>query len=402
MSSSSSSTAAPSPAIQSILPRLAAVRAHLAPPNPTTARNLASAALTSSTKPTSTINMAKDKVAIIGSGNWGSAIARIAGQNVVKHSDVFESSRVPLWVFEEMIDGKKLTDIINTTHINVKYLPDIPLSDNVVAIPDIAKAVEGATALVFVMPHQFLAKALDAIEGHVAPGAKAISLIKGVDVHGSDIHIFADVIEKRLGISCSALSGANIASEVALERFSETTVGYRKDKEDEGLLWQKLFETPKFRVQLIEDVDGVSLCGALKNVVAVAAGLSDGLGYGNNTKSAIMRIGLLETKNFCLEFFNDVKPETFLQESAGVADLITSCLGGRNRKTAEAFVTTGKPFDVLEREMLGGQKLQGIHTAMDVHNFLKARNRLGAYPLFDKVYHICWDGLAADTLTDGL
>lgn len=127
-----------------------------------------------------------------------------------------------------------------------------------------------------------LSKTLDTIEGHIAPGAKAISLIKGVDVHGADIHIYADVIEKRLGISCSALSGANIASEVALEAFSETTVGYRNL--DEGLLWQKLFETPKFRVQLIEDVNGVSLCGALKNVVAVAAGLSDGLGYGNNTK----------------------------------------------------------------------------------------------------------------------
>jgi glycerol-3-phosphate dehydrogenase (NAD+) len=68
-----------------------------------------------------------------------------------------------------------------------------------------------------------------------------------------------------------------------------------------------------------------------------------------------MRIGLLETKNFCLEFFDNVKPETFLQESAGVADLITSCLGGRNRKTAEAFVKTGKSFDVLEKEMLAGQ-----------------------------------------------
>lgn len=132
------------------------------------------------------------------------------------------------------------------------------------------------------MPHQFLEKTLQAIEGHVAPNAKAISLIKGVDVHGADIHIFADVIEQRLGISTSALSGANIASEVALGRFSETTVGYRK-KED-GELWQKLFQTPKFKVQLIEDVAGVSLCGALKNVVAVAAGLSDGLGYGNNTK----------------------------------------------------------------------------------------------------------------------
>lgn len=260
-------------------------------------------------------------------------------------------------------------------------------------------------------------------------------------MHGSDIHIFADVIEKRLGISCSALSGANIASEVALERFSETTVGYRKDKEDEGLLWQKLFggyklsvpefgrhaadtrsqklpssassssrtltacrsavrsrtsslsprvsatvlataTTPSVSVQKDTGVIGTSVgprrvvgpTGAVLKgwaLVQTRPGLCSPLQIHMTSHyayaitaytqqltpytAAIMRIGLLETKNFCLEFFNDVKPETFLQESAGVADLITSCLGGRNRKTAEAFVTTGKPFDVLEREMLGGQ-----------------------------------------------
>ncbi|EKC99790.1 hypothetical protein A1Q2_05869 [Trichosporon asahii var. asahii CBS 8904] len=332
----------------------------------------------------------KEQVAILGSGNWGSAIAKIAGINVLKHENEFHS-RVPMWVFEEQIDGRNLTDIINEKHVNVKYLPDITLGYNVVAVPDIVETVKDATAIIFVMPHQFLDKVLDDISGHVSPNAKAISLIKGVDVKGADIHIFADVIEKRLGIPCSALSGANIASEVALGRFSETTIGYRN--EADGIMWQKVFQTPKFRVQLIDDVTGVSLCGALKNVVAVAAGLSD---------AAIMRIGLVETTHFCMEFFDDVKPETFLKESAGVADLITSCLGGRNRKCAEAFVKTGKPFDVLEREMLGGQKLQGIHTAKDVHMFLKARNKLGAYPLFDKVYHISWDGMDPTTLTDGL
>lgn len=80
---------------------------------------------------------------------------------------------------------------------------------------------------------------LDDIAGHISPKAKAISLIKGVDVEGADIHIFADVIEKRLGIPCSALSGANIASEVAGGAFSETTIGYRN--RPDGEMWQKLF-----------------------------------------------------------------------------------------------------------------------------------------------------------------
>jgi len=343
--------------------------------------------------------MGKESVAIIGSGNWGSAIARIAGRNVSKQSDLFEE-RVPIWVFEEDFEGRKLTEIINSDHVNKKYLPDVELPKNVVAIPDIVEAIKGATALVFVMPHQFLMKTLEQLDGKVTKGTKAISLIKGVDVHEADIHIFADVIQDRLGVSCSALSGANIAGEVANDRFSETTIGYRTKAE--GDMWKKLFETPNFRVSMVPDVAGVSLCGALKNIVAVAAGFVDGLEYGNNSKAAIMRIGLLEMKNFCQEFFKDIKEETFLAESAGVADVITSCLGGRNRRCAEAFVKEKKPFDELERDMLGGQKLQGIHTAKDVHIFLKARDRLGAYPLFDKVYHISWKGLAVEKLTDGL
>ncbi|WRT66172.1 glycerol-3-phosphate dehydrogenase (NAD(+)) [Kwoniella shivajii] len=344
--------------------------------------------------------MGKEKVAIIGSGNWGSAIAKIAGNNVKNHNDIFDESKVPIWVFEEDYEGRKLTEIINTDHENKKYLPDVKLPENVVAIPDIVEAVKGATALVFVMPHQFLSKTLEQLEGKVEKGAKAITLIKGVGVEGENIHVFADVIQEKLGISTSALSGANIANEVAIDRFSETTIGYRT--EEDGKLWQKLFQTPNFRVQLIDDVAGVSLCGALKNIVAVAAGFIDGLEYGNNSKAAIMRLGLLEMKHFCIEFFDNVKEESFLQESAGVADVITSCLGGRNRKCAEAFVKEKKPFDQLEKDMLKGQKLQGIHTAKDIHIFLKSRNRIDAYPLFDKVYQISWEGLPVEKLTEGL
>ena len=144
-----------------------------------------------------------------------------------------------------------------------------------------------------------------------------------MDVNEDKIKIFADVIQDKLGIACCALSGANIANEVAREAFCETTIGYRT--EDDGNLFKKLFDTPNFRVQLVNDVQGVSLCGALKNIVAVAAGFVDGLEYGNNTKSAIIRLGLLDMKNFAQEFFPAVLDRTFLEESAGVADVITSC-----------------------------------------------------------------------------
>lgn len=109
-------------------------------------------------------------------------------------------------------------------------------------------------------------------------------MIKGVEVKDGNIRIFADVIEQILGCKCSALSGANIANEVAQDKFSETTIGYRAGELESAELFFKVFDTPTFRVGLIEDVAGVSLCGALKNVVAIGAGFTDGLGWGDNAK----------------------------------------------------------------------------------------------------------------------
>ncbi|GHJ86671.1 hypothetical protein NliqN6_3073 [Naganishia liquefaciens] len=344
--------------------------------------------------------MGREKIAIVGSGNWGSAIAKIAAQNASRQPELFEADRIPMWVFEEEVNGRKLTEIINETRINEKYLPDIKLPDNVWATADLEEAVKDATIFIFVLPHQFLGKTIEQLKGRVSKGARGITLIKGVGVEGGEIQIFADTIERELGISCSALSGANIANEVAAEKFSETTIGYRK--REDGEMWQKLFATDFFKVQIVEDVAGVSLCGALKNIVAVGAGFMDGLGWGDNAKAAVMRNGLIEMKNFCLEFFETSKAETFFQESAGVADLMTSCMGGRNRKCAEAFVKTGKSFHELEKEMLGGQKLQGIHTAEDVHNFLKARNRQDGYPLFEAIYECSWEGRDVKTIPKSL
>ncbi len=148
-----------------------------------------------------------------------------------------------------------------------------------------------------------------------------------------------------------------------------------------------------FRVHAVEDVAGVSLSGALKNVVALAAGFVDGMGYGGNTKAAVLRIGLLEMSSFTQEFFPSSSATTFSHHSAGVADLITTSFGGRNRKCAEAFIKSGKTFPELEEELLNGQKLQGTITAEEIYEFLKGRGRLEGYPLFEKVYLISFKGL---------
>jgi glycerol-3-phosphate dehydrogenase (NAD+) len=118
-----------------------------------------------------------------------------------------------MWVYEEDYEGRPLSEVINETHINPRYLPGIFLGKNVVAQPDLASAVKDATALVVVLPHQFFKGILKQLKGKVNEDAKAVSLIKGVDVHGTKIQTFAALIRDELGISCSSLSGANIAME---------------------------------------------------------------------------------------------------------------------------------------------------------------------------------------------
>ncbi|ELU43188.1 glycerol-3-phosphate dehydrogenase (NAD+) [Rhizoctonia solani AG-1 IA] len=312
--------------------------------------------------------MAKEKVCLIGSGNWGSSIARIAAMNVKDHPDVF----------------------VGPHPLNIRRDNDVRSRRE--AEPDLIKTIKGATALIVVVPHQFLEKVLDGVKEHLAPGARAVSLIKVAD--GGKIYTYPRIISSLLGIRCSTLGGANIAIGVAKDEFCESTLGvlpegmksHGEDSLSDADLWYKLFNRPTFRIRVVPDVDGVALCGGLKNVIALAAGFSDGLGWGSNTKSAIIRIGIMEIKDFCVHFFPEVKAETFLEES----------ISGRNRKVAEDMVKTGKGFQQLEKEELGGQSLQGPQTAEQLHNFLEARSdevrRSGGFPLIENVWKICYQG----------
>ncbi len=108
----------------------------------------------------------------------------------------------------------------------------------------------------------------------------------------------------------------------------------------------------------------------MQNIVACAAGFTDGLGLGDNTKAAVIRIGLKEMIRFCKTFYADGLQITTFFESCGIADLITTCYGGRNRRVSEAFVKTGKSIEELEKELLNGQKLQGYETCYEVVTML--------------------------------
>uniref|UniRef100_A0A140JW77 Glycerol-3-phosphate dehydrogenase [NAD(+)] n=1 Tax=Wickerhamiella versatilis TaxID=27304 RepID=A0A140JW77_WICVE len=345
------------------------------------------------------------RVGVIGSGNWGTAVAKIVAENCLEKPYLFHRD-VKMWVREEEVSDMKLTDIINSYHENVKYLPEVTLPFNLFAEPDIRKVADGADLLVINLPHQFLGSVCDQMKGIDFSKSSAISCLKGINVSADGVELLHDVVEKKLGLHCGVLSGANIASEVARERWSETTIAfplpswYQQGDADENLI-KELFYRPYFHVQVSDDVCGASISGALKNVVALGAGLVEGAGWGDNAKAAVMRRGLLEMIKFGNVFFpGKCRPETFTTESAGVADLITSCAGGRNVKVGRAFARTGKPLEVIEKELLNGQSAQGIITGREVMELLTATKKEDEFPLLGAIYDIVHNKLHISNLPE--
>ncbi|PAV71772.1 hypothetical protein WR25_10235 [Diploscapter pachys] len=298
--------------------------------------------------------MSPIKVTIVGSGNWGSAIARIVGQTTKAYSNEFDPT-VRMWVFEEMVNGEKLSEIINTRHENVKYLPGKILPDNI-----------------------------------------------GVSVqeNGTGLKLISDEIREYLKCPVDVLMGANLAPEVANDMFCEATIGCQT-RNVHGPMLKRLFHTDNFRISVVEDAHTVELCGALKNVVACAAGFTDGLGYGDNTKAAVIRLGLMEITKFVEHYYPGSNLSTFF-ESCGIADLITTCYGGRNRKVCEAFVKAGKPMAEVEKELLNGQSAQGPPTAAEVFHMLEATNLTSTFPLFVAVHRICQGEMPPSGMIDCL
>lgn len=327
------------------------------------------------------------RIAIIGSGNWGSTIAKIVGKNVLDNPK-FEKS-IKMYVYEEMVNGRKLTEIINNDHENIKYLPGHKLPENIIAVPDVVETAKDADIIIFVLPHQFMANTCKPLIGKIKPEAFGVSLCKGFYVNSEgNVDLISNMVKSLLKIDCCVVMGANIANEVASENFCEATVGSRVL--ENGLLLKEALQTRYFRIVVSKDAEVVEACGALKNIVAVGAGFCDGLGMGDNTKAAVIRLGLMEMIKFSELFYPQHDARIFF-ESCGVADLVTTCYGGRNRKVAEAFSKAKgtKTIEELEKEMLNGQVLQGPETAKEVNVLLKSKNMEDRFPLFTVVHQIC-------------
>lgn len=348
------------------------------------------------------------RVAVIGSGNWGSAIAKVVAENTAAKPDLFVRD-VNIWVHKEEVDGKDLTDTINETHENVKYLPGIKLPENLIANSRLIKVVKDADIIVFNLPFQYLPYVCNILKGHIPSHVRGISCIKGFQYlsENHELLISSEYIRRMLGIECGALGGANIASEVAKQNWSETTVAYIIPSDYRGpgrdvdhRLLKELFQRPYFHVTTISDVAGVSVCGSLKNLVALACGLVEGVGWGNNAAAAIQRVGLSEIIKFGQMFFPESSVETYYRESAGVADLITSCSGGRNVAVGKLMGETGKDALTCEAELLNGQSAQGILSSKDIYEALKFSGRLDDFPLFHSVYEIIYQNMPIEDLPD--
>lgn len=236
--------------------------------------------------------------------------------------------------------------------------------------------------------------------GKVKPTSFGVSLCKGFYVNTEgQVDLISNMVKNLLKIDCCVVMGANLANEVANENFCEATIGIKNV--NEGVLLKEALQTPYFRICVVKDAEVVESCGALKNIVAVGAGFCDGLSCGDNTKAAVIRLGLMEMIKFCEIFYPSHDTRVFF-ESCGVADLVTTCYGGRNRKVAEAFAKTNKSIEELEKEMLNGQRLQGPETAKEVNILLKSKNLEETFPLFTAVHNICNGKQGVSSFIDAL
>ena len=318
-----------------------------------------------------------EKITIIGCGNWGSAISKVIGNNL-------PNNIINLWVHEEIFEGEKLSSIINQTRENKKYLPGIILPKNVYAIPGLEDACKDVTILVFVLPSSFLENILNKVVRVCNKDTIAVSLIKSIYLDDKPV-LVSSLIRKYF--STSVLMGANIAMDVAKEQLTESTLG-GISKDTSRLL--PLFNNKNFIITCTEDYVGVEAFGGLKNIVAIGAGFSDGLELGCNTKATIIRIGLKEILRFCKYYFSPIDQNTIL-ESCGIADIMTTCYGGRNRKCAEEFIRNPTNWYELEINILKGQKLEGIYTCEKVYKILSKDNLLNKFPLFHSIYKISFE-----------
>ena len=319
------------------------------------------------------------KIGIIGDGGWGTANALLLKRN---------GHDVVLWgAFEDYVEEMK------ATRVNRKFLPGVNLPEDLVLTSDRQEVVDGADMVVFAPPSKYFASICDSFKGMIGGARTVVSLTKGLceSTNRRMTEIAADI----LGVDgIVALAGPTHAEEVA--RGMPTAIVAASTDRLKAEEVQRVWSGRDFRVYTSDDPAGVEIGGAVKNVIALAVGCSDGMGFGDNTRAALITRSLVEMKRFVLEYGG--KHET-LSGLAGIGDLIVTCTSvhSRNHRVGERLGKGEKLADILgSMEMVA----EGVWNSKVVHELSR---KFGVeMPICELVYKVCYENFDAKEAVSSL
>ncbi len=318
------------------------------------------------------------RVTVLGAGSFGTTMGHLFSQN----------TPTLLWCRRS-----EIADEINRDHRNEGYLPGYPIAPELRATASLEEAVRAADVLVMAVPSHGMRAALEEVSKHIRPWVPIVSLAKGLEP-GSHLRMTQVIREVLPEHRAGALSGPNLAKEI-MAGFAAASVIAVEDP-DLGKQLQGIFNCGVFRVYTIQDVVGCELGGALKNVIAIATGMGDGLGVGDNTRSAVITRGLAELTRLGVAMGGE--PATFAG-LAGIGDLVATCTSkqSRNRHVGEQL-GLGKTIEEISKEM--NQVAEGVKTTA-VAMELAERYSIDL-PIAREVYGVLYEGRTAEEAYRGL
>jgi glycerol-3-phosphate dehydrogenase (NAD(P)+) len=319
---------------------------------------------------------------MLGSGGWGTALAILLHNN--RH-------KVTLWEFD-----KEYAHTLSEFRENFYYLPKVNIPQKITITNDIEKAVKNSELIVVSTPTQYIRSVIEQIKSISYSGRIILSVSKGIENHSlmTVSQVFLDVFDNIKKNDIVVLSGPSHAEEVA-KKIPTAVVAASQEKENAEVV-QKVFSNKYFRAYRSSDVIGVELGGALKNVIAIAAGIADGAGFGDNTKAAIMTRGIREITRLGMRV--GAHEGTFMGLS-GIGDLIVTCASklSRNRFVGEE-VGRGKKLKQVLAEMK--MVAEGVATTESTHELAK---KLGEeLPIIEQVYKVLFHGKDPHSATEKL
>lgn len=324
----------------------------------------------------------KAAIAVVGAGSWGTALAMVLADN---------SHEVRLWSHNE-VQVKE----INDCHTNKKYLPEIVLPDLIVGYASLHESLDGVDTVILAVPTKAIREVLGKIRGVISSPITIAHVSKGIepDTLLRISEMIKEEMPKELLQDVVVLSGPSHAEEVSLRHPTTVTVSSENMAAAEKI--QDLFINHNFRVYTNSDVIGVEIGGALKNIIALAAGITDGLGYGDNAKAALMTRGLAEIARLGTKM--GANPLTF-SGLTGIGDLIVTCTSVHSRNwRAGNLLGKGKTLDEVLDNM--GMVVEGVRTTKAAYQLAKEYNV--NMPITAALYDVLFNGKNAKDAVDVL